>query len=194
MPRLKRTTPMVGLTQWHRGVVVLLAVVAVGCSTDPSPIRTNGSYTSLPKEGTSVLVCADSSVLRETIETWLQRRDVSIVKQPEHEEDSSLCRNLGQEFFIGQRHVEGADQIVVAHSSRAADSNKTMVSVRGLSAQQGSDAWSGVAWDQGTNNVGEEQTNRTIADLACHALATVWRDRPAGIWIIAWTDPCYSKL
>jgi hypothetical protein len=170
-------------------IIVLNLLLLSGCSNSIAPVITTGSYKSLPSPGTSVLVAADDDAVRAMLAQWLRDRDLSVVGTDETDAAPS-CDHCTTASLLAQAKRLEADQIAVVEiSSRQSD--KRALSVRGLSAKDGAELWSGTAWSRLPSDASAEELQRERVLLSCHVLATVWRFRAGGIALNRSIDPCY---
>jgi hypothetical protein len=167
-------------------ILVLNLLLLSGCSNSIAPVVTTGSYKSLPSPGTSVLIAADDDAVRATLAQWLRDRDLSVVGT----DAAPSCDHCTIASLLAQAKRLEADQIaIVEMSSRQSD--RRALSVRGLSAKDGAELWSGSAWSRLLSDASAEELQRERVLLSCHVLATVWRFRAGGVALNRAIDPCY---
>jgi hypothetical protein len=80
---------------------------------------------------------------------------------------------------------------VLAYFTRNKDPEQLTVSVESLSVHNEDNLWNGTARKDFPADVSGELLDTNLELLSCHALATVWRYRPAGYLSDASRDYCY---
>ena len=175
---------------WRVPLVALCLLLLPGCSNTIAPVITTGSYKSLPSPGTSVLVSAGDQDVRATLAQWLRDRDLSVVGT-DGTDAAPFCDDCTTASLLAQAKRLEADQIALVEIASRQWADRRALSVRGLSAKDGAELWSGTAWSRLPSDASAEELQRERVLLACHALATVWRFRAAGIALNRSIDPCY---
>ena len=175
-----------------RRVLLTMAVLSWGCATHVQ-IYTTGSFKALPREGTKIFVQGNARTGREMAERWLQDRGLIVLHGPDAADSSVLCKTCHDEQAALAK-TQGAEQAVSVQSSRLRDPDRLVVFVQSLSIHTKEEVWNSTAWEQFPEGLPSEEAEAKIALLTCHALATVWRYRPAGYPTNTSRDLCNIHL
>jgi hypothetical protein len=171
--------------------VLVMLLPLSGCTGAVDPVITTGSYKSLPRPGTSLMISSRDPEVRGTVARWLQDRELAVVGMEKSEAEP--CENCTTDQLLAQARRLNAEQIVLFDITKPHQADRRLLSIRGLSLVDGTELWSGTAWSWLPPDVSTEELQRERVLLACHALATVWRFRPAGIPLNRSIDPCYYR-
>lgn len=178
--------------RWSLGSLWLtLGLLWSGCAGDFNRIYTAGSFRAVPEEGVSVFVWAEDPTMRKAVQTWLRRHGLIVLDTASPIEEIEACQGCERETALSQARSLKADQVVFVYSMRNKDLEQVEVSVRSLSVHNEEDLWNGVARKNFPVDISGEQLHAGLTLLSCHALATVWRYRPAGYLKDASKDYCY---
>lgn len=177
-----------------RRFLLTIALLSWGCTT-PVQIYTTGSFKALPREGTHIVVQGNVPRGRDMAEHWLQDRGLIVLHRPDSADSSVSCKTCNEErTALSKTLFQGAEQLVSVQSSRVKDPDRIVVFVQSLSLQTKDELWNGTAWEQFPEGLSGEEAETKIALLTCHALATVWRYRPAGYPTNTSMDLCHIHL
>ncbi|HJR76184.1 MAG TPA: hypothetical protein VJ805_04395 [Nitrospiraceae bacterium] len=170
---------------------LILGLLSSGCAGDFNRIHTAGSFRTVPGEGTSMFVWAEDPTVRKAVQTWLRSHGLIVLDTTLPRNEGEPCPGCERKAALSEARLLKAEQVVIAYTSRNENPEQLSVSVQSLSAQNEEDLWSGTARKNLPADISGEllQTNLTL--LSCHALATVWRYRPAGYLSDASKDYCY---
>jgi TusA-related sulfurtransferase len=164
---------------------ILLLFFALHACSSATPVYTTGSYTRLPPHGMRIVVAANDPAVANTVRQWLEDRELVVVHADFESASEKSVLNHGAQL--------GAQQAVLVESNRTARPARMEITIKGLSIPDGRDMWSGRAWNALPADVFGEEAQRNAETLTCHALATIWRYRPAGIPVNPSNDPCYRQ-
>jgi hypothetical protein len=177
-----------------RRFLLTIALLSWGCETH-SQIYTAGSFKALPREGTKIVVQGNVRTGREMAERWLQDRGLIVLHRTDPVDSSVLCKTCNEEqAALAKTLFQGAEQAVTVQSSRLRDPDRIVVFVQSLSVRTQEELWNSTAWEQFPEGLSGEEAEAKIALLTCHALATVWRYRPAGYPTNTSRDLCNIHL
>lgn len=175
-------------------LLLIVGLLSSGCVGDINHIYTAGSFRAIPGEGTSVFVWADDPTLRQAVQTWLRGHKLIVLDATSPRQAGESCAGCERKAALSQARSLKAEQVVLAYSSQNKDMEQLTVSVQSLFVQNEDDAWSGMARGDVPADLSGELLQANLRLLACHALATVWRYRPAGYLNDASKDYCYFHL
>ena len=179
--RAARRTGAPNMPAWMKWSLVLtLGLLSSGCTTDFPHIYTAGSFRAIPEEETRVLVWADDLTVHNTVQTWLRNHGLTVVDMTLPRQEMDSCQGCERKTVLSQARLLKADQVVFAHLSRSENPDRLEVFIQSLSVTNEEDLWNGTARRNFPADVVGEQLHTSVARLSCHALATVWRYRPAG--------------
>jgi hypothetical protein len=172
-------------------LLLILGLLSAGCATDLHHIYTTGSFRAIPGETTSVFVWAEDPTVRQAVQTWLRGQGLIVLNTTSPRQEAESCLGCERKAALSQARSLKAEQVVLAYSSRNKDPEQLAVSVQGLSVHDEEDVWSGTARKDFPADITGELLQADLTLLSCHALATVWRYRPAGYLSDASKDYCY---
>ncbi|MDF0675207.1 MAG: hypothetical protein P0120_12845 [Nitrospira sp.] len=175
-------------------LLLIVGLLSSGCVGDLNHIYTAGSFRAIPGEATSVFVWAEDPTVRKAVQTWLRGHKLIILDATSPRQEAESCAGCERTAALSQARSLKAEQVVLAYSSRKKDMEQLTVSVQSLFVQDEEDAWSGMARGDVPADASGELLQANLRLLACHALATVWRYRPAGYLSDASKDYCYFHL
>ena len=181
---------------WMKWSLVLtLGLLSPSCTTDLHQIYTAGSFRAIPGEGTSVLVWADDPTVHNTVQTWLRNQGLTVAEMTLPRQEMESCEGCERKTVLSQARLLKAGQVVFARLSRSENPDRLEIFIQSLSVKTEEDLWNATARENLPADVVGEQLHANIARLSCHALATVWRYRPAGYVGKTSTsiDYCYSR-
>jgi hypothetical protein len=180
----------------RRSLLLTLALLSSGCSEGLRHIYTGGSFRTIPGEGTAVLVWVENPTVRKTVQTWLEKHGVIVLDTASPRQEMESCRDCERKEALSQARLLKAEQVVFAHLSREKNPDQLAIFIQSLSAQNEEDLWNGTARQSFPAHVSGEHLQRDLAVLSCHALATVWRYRPAGYLsgMLISRDYCHFRL
>ncbi|WP_447599458.1 hypothetical protein [Nitrospira sp. Nam80] len=180
---------------WSRwSLALIMATFFLGCTTDLHRVYTDGSFRAIPGERTGVFVWAEDAVLRETVQTWLRNQGLAILDRALPGQGAESCQDCQLQAVLAHAKLLKAEQVVFARFSRNHNPDELAVSIRALSVQKEEELWKGTARESFPTDIAGEQLRTNLVLLTCHALATVWRYRPAGYLRTASMDYCYYHL
>jgi len=173
--------------------------ITIGCRAEIHPITT-GSFKALPSTGERVLVNGSELAVVNAVAAWLENRGLIVIKQNELQQylGNDTLRQCGADCFrtamIEGARALGADELIIMQSSRLQAPDRLAVSLQGLAVQTGEDLWnaSGQLLIPYTA-LNEEQITQELVTVACHALATMWGYRPAGLIAEHSVDFCHLQ-
>lgn len=178
--------------RWN--LLVIVGLLSSGCAGDLNHIYTAGSFRTIPGEDTRVFVWAEDPTLGKAVQTWLRGHKVIVLDVTSSRQEAESCAGCERMAALSRARSLKAEQVVLAYSSQDKDMEQLTVSVQSLFVQNEADAWSGMARSDVSADISGELLQANLRLLACHALATVWRYRPAGYLSNASTDYCYFHL
>jgi len=171
-------------------------VMTIGCRAEIHPVTT-GSFKALPSTGERVLVEGSELAVVNAVAAWLEDRGLIVIEQELRPYlGNDTLRQCGEDCFrtamIGGARALGADELILTQSSRPHAPDRLAVSLQGLAVRTGEDLWnaSGQLVIPHTA-LNEAQITQELATVACHALATVWGYRPAGVTSESSVDFCH---
>ncbi len=194
--RAARRTGAPDMPAWMKWNLVLIAgLLSSNCATDYHHIYTAGSFRAIPGEETSVLVWADDPTVHRTVQTWLRNHGLIVVDMTSPRQEMESCQGCERKTVLSQARLLKADQVVFAQLSRSENPDRLEIFIQSLSVKTEEDLWNGTARRNLPVDVVGEQLETNVARLSCHALATVWRYRPAGYLSKTSTskDYCYFR-
>ena len=173
--------------------------MTIGCRAEIHPVTT-GSFKALPSPGERVLVEGSEPAVVNAVAAWLEDRGLIVIEQNELRQylGNDTLRQCGEECIrtamIDGARALGADELILAQSSRLQVPDRLTVSLQGLAVRTGEDLWnaSGQLVISRTA-LNEEQITQELATVACHALATMWGYRPAGVITERSVDFCHLR-
>lgn len=171
--------------------------MTIGCRAEIHPITT-GSFKALPSTGERVLVEGSELGVVNAVAAWLEDRGLIVIEQKELRQylGNDTLRECGEDCLrkamIESARALGADELILMQSSRLHAPDRLAVSLQGLRVRTGEDLWnaSGQLVIPHTA-LNEQQITQELATVACHALATVWGYRPAGLTTESSVDFCH---
>ena len=172
-------------------LLLIVGVLSSGCAGDFNRIYTAGSFRAIPGEGTSVFVWAEDPAVRAMVQTWLRGHGLIVVDAASAPQERESCQGCERKAALSQAKSLKADQVVLVYSTRNKDPEQLAVSVQSLSVHNEENLWNGTARKDFPADASGELLHRNLELLSCHALATVWRYRPAGYLSDASKDYCY---
>ena len=175
-------------------LAVIIAALSLSCTTDLHHVYTGGSFRAIPGEGTEIFVWAEDADVRETVQTWLRNHGITILDQALPRQGTESCQDCESQAVLAHAKSLNVEQVVFAHLSRDQNPDQLAVSIWALSVQNEEDLWKGTARESLPADIAGEQLRANLVLLTCHALATVWRYRPAGYLRTASMDYCYYHL
>jgi len=178
--------------RWN--LLLIVGLLSSGCVGDLNHIYTGGSFRAIPGEGTSLFVWAEDPALRKAVQTWLQGHKLIVLDTASPRQEVESCDGCERNAALSQARSLKAEQVVLVYSSQNKDTEQLTVTVQSLFVWNEQDAWSGLARMDVPADVSGELLQVNLRLLACHALATVWRYRPAGYLSDASRDYCYFHL
>jgi hypothetical protein len=162
-----------------RRSLVFLILVLAACGGTLYPI-TNGTYTSLPPQGTAVAVWGVNEDAVSAAEDWLERRGLVIVPRKKLRaslpSDEQHVAQVAMKQVVAAAAAAGATEVVLVETA-ALPAFPASVIVHGLDAATGNEVWQASAWFA-VAEVGHRDLK--MDTLTCQALATLWGFRPAG--------------
>jgi len=180
---------------------LLLAFFAmtIGCRAEIHPVTT-GSFKTLPSRGERVLVEGSELAVVNAVAAWLEDRGLIVIEQNELRQylGNDTLRQCGEECIrtamIDGARALGADELILAQSSRLQVPDRVTVSLQGLAVRTGEDLWnaSGQLVISHTA-LNEEQITQELTTVACHVLATMWGYRTAGFTTESSVDFCHLE-
>lgn len=176
---------------------VAFFAMTIGCRAEIHPVTT-GSFKALPAMGERVLVEGSELAVVKAVAAWLEDRGLIVIEQKELRSylGNDALRECGEDCFrtalIDGARALGADELILTQSSRLHAPDRLAVSLQGLAVRTGEDLWnaSGQLVIPHTA-LNEQQITQELATVACHALATVWGYRPAGLTTESSVDFCH---
>ena len=159
-------------------LALIMATLFLGCTKDFHHVYTDGSFRSIPGEGTAIFVWAEDGAMREIVQTWLQNHGLTVLDQASLLQGTQSCEGCDSQAVLAHAKSLHAEQVVFAQFTQNAD--QLTVSIRALSVENEADLWRGTARERFPADIAGEQFRADLVLLTCHALATVWRYRPAG--------------
>lgn len=178
--------------RWN--LLLIVGLLSSGCVGDLNHIYTAGSFRVIPGEGTSLFVWAEDPTVRKAVQIWLRGHRLIVLDATSPRQEVESCNGCERNAALFQARSLKAEQVVLAYSSQNKDMEQLTVSIQSLFVQNEQDAWSGLARMDVPADVSGELLQTNLRLLACHALATVWRYRPAGYLGDASRDYCYFHL
>lgn len=175
--------------RWN--LLLILGLLSAGCAPDFHHIYTAGSFKTIPEEGTRVAVWANDPIVHQAVQTWLRSHGLIVLDTALPRQETESCEGCERKAALSQAGLLKAEQVVLAYLSRNKDPEQLAVSVQSLSVPNEVDLWNGMARKNLPVDVVGEQLHMSITLLSCHALATVWRYRPAGYLSDTSKDYCY---
>jgi len=172
-------------------LLLILGFLSAGCTPDLHHIYTTGSFRAIPEEATRVAVWAEDPTVRQAVQTWLRGHGLIVLDTALPRQETESCQDCERKAALSQARSLKAEQVVLAYLSRNKDPEQLAVSVQSLSVRNEEDLWNGMARKNLPMDVVGEQLHMSITLLSCHALATVWRYRPAGYLSDISKDYCY---
>jgi hypothetical protein len=172
-------------------LLLVLGLLSSGCAGDFNHIYTAGSFRAIPGEGTSVFVWAEDPAVRTMLQAWFRRHGLIILDAASARGEKKTCQGCERKAALSQARLLKADQVVLAYFTRNKDPEQLTVSVESLSVHNEDNLWNGTARKDFPADVSGELLDTNLELLSCHALATVWRYRPAGYLSDASRDYCY---
>jgi hypothetical protein len=173
--------------------------MSIGCRAEIHPVTT-GSLKALPSTGERVVVEGSELAVVNAVAAWLENRGVIVIERTELRQylGNDTLRQCGADcvrtaMIEGARGL-GADELILMQSSRLHAPDRLAVSLQGLAVQTGEDLWNAsgqLAIPYTALN--EEQITQELATVACHALATMWGYRPAGVITERSVDFCHLR-
>ena len=191
---IRRTiAPHVGVRmRWF--LFVTLGILSAGCTPDFHHIYTAGSFRVIPEEATRVAVWAEDPTVRQAVQTWLRGHGLIVLDTAFLRQDTESCQDCERKAALSQAKLLKAEQVILASLAWNKDPEQLAVSVQSLSVRNEEDLWNGMARKSVSADLVGEQLQTNITLLSCHALATVWRYRPAGYLNDASKDYCYYRF
>jgi hypothetical protein len=172
----------------------MLGFLSGGCTPDFHHIYTAGSFRTIPEEATRVAVWAEDPTVRQAVQTWLRGPGLVALDAAFFRQGTESCQECEQQAALSQAGQLTAEQVILAYLSWNKDPEQLVVSVQSLSVPNGEDLWNGMARKNVSADLTGEQLQGSITLLSCHALATVWRYRPAGYLNDPSKDYCYYRF
>ena len=167
--------------------LILTGLLLGGCSAALERIHTTGSYQRLPREGMKLVVLANEPALTASVRQWLDDRNLEVVYAA-----TADCLSCDAQSLL--RNTANFDDAVLVETSRASQTDRMVVTIRGVSRNEWVDLWSGSAWNHFPADIAGEEAERNADTLACHALSTIWRHRPGGVALIRSVDLCHRHV
>ena len=169
----------------------MLGFLSSGCTPDFHHIYTNGSFRTIPEEATRVAVWAEDPTVRQAVQRWLRGHGLVVLDTAFLRQETESCQECERKAALSQARQLKAEQVILAYLSRNTDPEQLAVSVQSLSVHNEEDLWNGMARKNLSADLTGESLHASITLLSCHALATVWRYRPAGYLNDPSKDYCY---
>jgi hypothetical protein len=173
---------------------LMLGILSSGCTTDLNHIYTAGSFRTIPGEGKGILVWAENAAVRETVQMWLRNHGLIILDQARPLQKTESCQDCDSRTVLAHAKSLKAEQVVFARFSREENPDQLAVFIQALSVQNEEDLWNSMARKNFPADITGEQLQANLVVLTCHALATVWRYRPAGYLRNTSRDYCHYRL
>lgn len=178
----------------RRSLILIIATLSISCAKDLHHIYTAGSFRAIPGEGKGILVWAENAAVRETVQMWLRNHGLIILEQARPLQETESCQDCDSRTVLAHAKSLKAEQVVFARFSREENPDQLAVFIQALSVQNEEDLWNSMARKTFPADIAGEQLQANLVVLTCHALATVWRYRPAGYLRNASTDYCHYRL
>jgi hypothetical protein len=173
--------------------------MSIGCRAEIHPVTT-GSLKALPSTGERVVVEGSELAVVNAVAAWLENRGVIVIERTELRQylGNDTLRQCGEDCIrtamIDGARALGADELILAQSSRLQVPDRLTVSLQGLAVRTGEDLWNASGQLVISHTVlNEEQITQELTTVACHALATMWGYRPAGFTTESSVDFCHLE-
>lgn len=181
-----------------RGITLLSICLILSACASPPHIYIASSYNGLPSPGTRVSVLGNNMTVQSSAETWLRDRDLHVIERGAGQTgmtpaNGMLCpEGCEPAAAIKAGKAAGVDYVVLFRVSVEHGPEKYAVMINGFAVKSGTEIFSADGTEfLGSESLAEEDRNRALITILCHALATVWQYRPGGYSAETSMDYCH---